>query len=137
MNHADTPAPIPRGLMILAALLALFFIANGTFMLVNPQAWYWAVAGVPDTGSFNQHFVRDIGFVYFTSGIGMALGIQFASLRAGLWIAAGAWQVGHALFHIWEVVVGICTPDALIRDFPGVMLPAILATLLAVWSVRR
>lgn len=117
-----------------ATLLALLFIANGVFMLVNPQAWYWAVPGVSDTGAFNPHFVRDIGFIYFLSGLAMAAGLQWPAQRLGLWGTAAAWHTAHALFHVWEVVVGICTPDALARDFAGVTLPAIVACALVWWA---
>lgn len=33
-------------------------IANGIFMLVGPENWYFSVPGVTTTGPFNQHFVR-------------------------------------------------------------------------------
>lgn len=122
---------------LLATLLAVLLLANGTFMLVNPEAWYFAVPGVPDTGAFNPHFVRDIGFIYVLSGMGMAAGLMWPSQRLGLWGAVAAWQSAHALFHIWEVAVGICTPDALLRDFAGVTLPALIAVGLVYWASRQ
>ncbi len=119
-----------------ATALALLLVGNGTYMLANPEAWYWAVPGVPDTGAFNPHFIRDIGFVYFLSGIGVASGLLWPSQRLGLWSAVASWQVAHAGFHVWEVVVGICTPDALARDFAGVTLPALVACGLVWWAIR-
>ena len=44
---------------------------------------------------------------------------------------------GHALFHFWEVAVGICTPDVLPRDFPAVTLPALIGIGLSVWAYRQ
>jgi hypothetical protein len=58
-------------------------------------------------------------------------------MRVTLWGAAALWLAGHALFHVWEVAVGICGPDALARDFLDVSLPAIIAASLAVWAARR
>jgi len=120
-----------------ATLLALLFVGNGVYMLVNPEAWYWAVPGVPDTGAFNPHFVRDIGFIYVFTGLAVAAGVVWPSQRLGLWCTAAAWHTAHALFHVWEVVVGICTPDALARDFAGVTLPAIIACVLVWWAKRN
>jgi hypothetical protein len=44
------------------------------------------------------------------------------------------WLAGHALFHFWEVAVGICAPSALLRDFPAVTLPAIIGAGLTLWA---
>jgi hypothetical protein len=46
------------------------------------------------------------------------------------------WLGAHALFHFWEVAVGICAPSVIARDFPAVTLPAIIGTLLTLWAVR-
>lgn len=121
----------------LSALLGMFLIANGVYMLVAPEPWYWAVPGVPDRGPFNQHFIRDIGIVYLLMGIAFAVGIAREQLRTMLWMAASSWLLGHAIFHVWEVVVGICSPEALIQDFVGVTLTALLALALAAWSYRQ
>jgi hypothetical protein len=48
----------------LAVLLGVALEANGVFMLVSPEQWYFAVPGVTSTGPFNQHFLRDIGLIF-------------------------------------------------------------------------
>ena len=58
-------------------------------------------------------------------------------MRVTLWTAATAWLCGHALFHFWEVAVGICSPDVLPRDFPAVTLPALVGIALSVWAYRQ
>lgn len=120
----------------LAVLLGAGAIANGLFMLIAPADWYLAVPGVTDTGSFNQHFIRDIGLIFILLGGAFLLGAIRIEIRALLWGAAAVWLTGHALFHIWEVVVGICAPTALLRDFPAVSLPAVLAWILTAWARR-
>src|SRR5207344_1495548 len=104
----------------IAMLLGVAMIANGVFMLVSPEGWYLAVPGVTDTGPFNQHFVRDIGLIFVLLGGAFLLGAAQPHMRVTLWTPATAWLCGHALFHFWEVAVGICTPDVLPRDFPAV-----------------
>ena len=96
-------------------------------MLVSPAAWYFAVPGVTTTGPFNQHFLRDIGLIFVLIGLAFLVGIARPAMRVMLWGAAALWLAGHALFHFWEVAVGICGPSALARDFPAVTLPAIIA----------
>ncbi|WP_380878788.1 hypothetical protein ACFB49_18640 [Sphingomonas sp. DBB INV C78] len=127
---------IERFCLGLAVLLGIGGIANGTFMLLSPANWYFAVPGVTTTGPFNQHFIRDIGLIFLLLGAALIYGAVQPSARIFLWGATALWLAGHALFHFWEVAVGICGPLALARDFPAVTLPAILTTLLFVWAVR-
>ncbi len=109
-----------------AILLGLIALGNGVFMAVAPESWYWLVPGVPDRGPFNQHFVRDIGINYMLIGVAFIYGSIYAKHRLLLWLVPTAWLVVHAIFHVWEVLVGICGPESLIVDFAGVTLPALL-----------
>jgi hypothetical protein len=122
--------------LALAAVLGILAIGNGVFMLVSPDAWYLAVPGVPDTGPFNQHFLRDIGMIFLVLGGAFLAGVARPELRVVLWGAATLWLAGHALFHLWEVAVGICAPSVIPRDFPGVTLPTLLGMALTYWAWR-
>ena len=110
-----------------AILLGLAMSSNGVFMTISPEPWYWAVPGVPDRGPFNQHFIRDIGFIYILMGLSFLYGAIFTEQQRHLWLLPTAWLACHALFHVWEVAVGICGPGSLIEDFGGVTFPALLA----------
>jgi hypothetical protein len=116
---------------------ALLLSANGIFMLVAPEAWYLSVPGVTDTGFFNQHFIRDIGIIQLFLGVAFGIGMVRPERRIGLWAAAALWLTAHAIFHLWEVAVGICGPSAILRDFPAVSLPAIIGATLTSWAVRQ
>lgn len=118
-----------------AALMGLGAIANGIFMLAFPADWYFAVPGVTTTGPFNQHFIRDIGIIFLFLGAAFLIGTVRPDLRIVPWAAATLWLASHALFHFWEVAVGICGPSALARDFPAVTLPALVGTLLTIWAI--
>lgn len=126
-----------RFAIAIATLMALGLTANGIFMQISPGDWYCAVPGVTTTGPFNQHFLRDIGLIFVGLGAAFAAGIMRPALRVPFWGAAAIWLAGHALFHVWEVAVGICGPDALARDFSAVTLPAIIATALTLWSAAH
>ena len=121
----------------IAALLGVALIANGVFMLVALADWYVAVPGVTATGPFNQHFLRDIGLIFLLLGGAFLVGAAQPHLRVALWAAPSIWLTGHALFHLWEVAVGICSPSVIPRDFPAVTLPAIIGTALTVWAIHQ
>ena len=114
----------------IAIVLGIGMLANGAYMAVAPEAWYWMVPGVPDRGPFNQHFVRDVAFIYALAGGAFIYGAINARYRFQLWLIPTAWLTLHAMFHVWEVAVGICGPEALIEDFAGVTLPALLGLFL-------
>lgn len=121
----------------LAVLLGVALEANGVFMLVAPESWYFTVPGVTSTGPFNQHFLRDIGLIFLLLGGAFLVGAARPRLRVLLWAAPTIWLSGHALFHFWEVAVGICSPAVLPRDFPAVTLPAIIGAALTLWAIRH
>ena len=118
----------------IAVLLGVAMVANGVFMLVSPADWYMAVPGVTSTGPFNQRFLRDIGLIFLLLGGGFLAGAALPRSRILLWAAPSIWLLGHALFHLWEVAVGICSPSVIPRDFPAVTLPAIIGILLTFWQ---
>jgi hypothetical protein len=120
-----------------ATVLGVGMVANGLFMLWSPSSWYFAVPGVTTTGPFNQHFLRDIGLIFLFVGSAFLIGAAQAPWRVVLWAAPTLWLSGHALFHFWEVAVGICGPSALLRDFPAVTMPAILGALLTGWAIAQ
>ena len=111
--------------------------ANGLVMLAAPAAWFWSVPGVRFTGDYNAHFVRDIGIVYLLAGAALLVGLRWAGQRPLLWSAAAAWLIAHAVLHLWEVAAGLCSPDAIPRDFLGVTFPALVAGALALLAWRR
>jgi hypothetical protein len=140
---ARTRLGLSKGIIVLkstciglAALLGVAAVANGVFMLLAPEAWYFAVPGVTTTGAFNQHFIRDIGLIFLLMGSSFLAGALQPGPRLLLWAAPTIWLTGHALFHFWEVAIGICSASAIARDFPAVTVPAILGWLLTAWAFR-
>lgn len=120
---------------ILAALLALVLGANGWVMLFAGLRWYGAVPGVVTTGPYNPHFVKDIGAVYLVCAGALAWRAwRPAAGQAGL-VAAAAFLVMHALIHVADAAVCGDPMAALIRDFPGVFVPALITAWLA-WPAR-
>lgn len=121
----------------LAVLLGIGALFNGTFMLIDPANWYFAVPGVTTSGPFNQHFIRDIGMIYGFIGLCLIGGAAMPAQRAFLWGIGTIWLAAHALFHIWEVAVGICGPEKLLIDFPAVLLPPAITAFMTLWAFRN
>ncbi|MEO3433613.1 hypothetical protein [Inquilinus sp. CAU 1745] len=122
---------------VMVAFNGIFLSVNGLFMLVAPATWYGSVPGVSDTGFFNQHFIRDIGIIQLFLGVAFGIGMIRPERRIGLWAVATLWLSAHAVFHLWEVAVGICSPSVIPRDFPAVTLPAIIGIALTLWAIRQ
>jgi hypothetical protein len=125
---------VPRAIVAMIAFNGVFLIGNGMFMLIAPEQWYYLVPGVKETGSYNQHFIRDIGIIQIFLGAAFVIGMVRLSLRIHLWAVVTLWLIAHANFHFWEVAVGICAPSALLRDFPAVTLPALLGIVVTAWA---
>ena len=114
----------------MALVLGMALTANGLVMLGVPDAWYASVPGVPQTGPFNPHFVRDIGAAYLVSGAALAWFAFDRAARAAA-IAAAAFLTLHALIHLWDATAGQERAHRLLADLPTVFLPAALA----IWIV--
>jgi hypothetical protein len=57
--------------------------------------------------------------------------------RFVLWAAATSWLIAHAVLHLWEVAVGICSASTILRDFPAVTLPALIGLALTTWACGK
>jgi hypothetical protein len=107
-----------------ATLVGALMAGNGIIMVVDPPAWYASVPGVADTGPLNLHFVRDIGFAYFTAGSALVWGAF-----------GGGWKVSatgtlffalHAALHAVERLGGHHHGD-LVGDLVAIHLPTAIA----------
>jgi hypothetical protein len=125
---------------IILGLFALGNIANGAWMLIAPEHWYFnPPARVPGTGPLNEHFVRDIGCTFLLLGIGLAIGATQPRWRFAALAAAAVWSGLHALVHVYDTARGLLGPEYWLTDLPGVYGPAILLALVAAaaWRVER
>lgn len=115
---------------ILAWILGLSLAANGVIMLAVPAAWYTAVPGVPATGPFNPHFVRDIGVAYLVAGMTLTSFARDHAARAAA-LAGAAFLALHALVHLWDAATGREAAQQLLFDVPLIFVPPVLAIWIA------
>ena len=122
------------GLAGLAAATAL----NAVWMLVDPAGWYAELpAGVPDTGPFNAHFVRDIGCAFLTMAAALAAAAWRPRWRAPLLAFVALFFAAHAALHVFDTLRGALDADHWALDLPGVYAPAALLVVLAWTALRR
>jgi hypothetical protein len=109
-------------------LLAVTMGLNGLAMLAAGRWWYVAVPGVTATGPFNPHFVKDIGAAYVVAGAAFAwLAWRASPAARGAAGAGAAFLALHAGIHLAEAIGAPSGLADLARDFPGVILPAVVA----------
>jgi hypothetical protein len=122
--------PLKRALSV---ILALTMGGNGLAMLAAGRWWYGAVPGVVQTGPFNPHFVKDIGAAYLVVGLVFAgFAVRSSPFARGAVAAAAVFLGLHAGVHIADAAGEPGGLADLVRDFPGVFLPALLAAWIAI-----
>ena len=108
----------------IAAILAVFNIANGLVMLFASSTWWNSVPGVPDTGPFNLHFVQDVGVAFLVAGLALAA----RAWRPAFWpaaVAGAGFLSAHAVIHLVMIASGHDHHAA--ANLAAVILPAALA----------
>lgn len=102
-------------------------LANGLWMLAAPMHWYQELpAGVPDTGPFNAHFVRDIGCAFLAVGTALAWAALRPRWRVPLVTIATLFYLFHGALHVYDTMGGALDGEHWALDLPGVYLPAVL-----------
>ncbi len=113
--------------IILGGGLAVLLIGNGIAMLFAGPWWYGAVPGAPSTGPFNAHFVKDIGAAYLVCGAALATFAWRPAAAMPALAAAAGFLTLHAAVHLADAIASPICGQALVRDVPGVFLPALIS----------
>ena len=126
------------GVKIGLVIVGLFNVLNGLFMLIAPDAWFARVIGDMPMGMMDDHFIRDVGFAYLGSGVGLIWGIRAGVTAAAFALAGAIWPVLHALFHLalWAMH-GIPQGMALINEGVGVVVLSAAGAALAWLRFRK
>jgi hypothetical protein len=119
-------------------ILAVVNVSNGLWMIADPAGWFTGIpAAVPDTGPFNPHLVRDVGVTYTVCGIGLAWCALHLEHALAVNVGVVAFNVGHALTHVADIVAGRLPPSHWLIDMPGVFAPTIAMIVALVMLSRR
>jgi|SRR5687768_1598838 len=120
---------------LIAGILTL---VNGAWMLLFPESWYTDFpAGIPHTGPFNPHFIRDLGVAFVVIALAFGWCARNLNLSYPVHLGLTVFFIGHALIHVVDLEVGRLPHSHWLIDAPGVFLPAVIMIILAVPSLRR
>ncbi len=111
--------------LLLARLPLLIFgiwAITGGMIFCFPVQFYNLTPGVSSYGPYNTHFIRDIGLIYFSSGLIGIYGLRISN--AALCIAGTAWSLFHGIFHLhlW-VHRGLSFDGLFLFDLSVVIMP--------------
>lgn len=121
----------------LLIFVAVTSAANAVWMLADPAHWYSDLpAAVPDTGPYNEHFVRDIGVAFVTMAVAFGWAAFAPRWRPPLVAVGTVFFAGHALLHAFDTLRGALDGDHWLLDLPAVYLPAVILVPVAVRLVR-
>jgi len=122
---------------IVLGLFAFGNLVTGVWMLADPPHWYENLpAGVPDFGPMNEHFIRDIGAVFFLTAVGLAGAAAKPRWRLPVCMMVTGFYVLHALVHVIDTTRGLVGPEHWSIDFPGIYLPALIM-LFVTWRISK
>lgn len=130
---ATFPARLQPAKQAALAIFALIWLVNAVWMLADPANWYASIDGVPNTGPYNPHFVRDIGVAYLLLAALSAAAIRWPAHAAAFLGAVTLYLALHALLHVWDIAAARLPLDHVLIDLPGVFLPPFIAAALAWW----
>ena len=125
------------GWPLVLGMFGLSNFANGLWMLASPAHWYINLpANVPGSGPLNEHFVRDIGCIFFLLGALLLVSIPRRELRLQAMIAATAFATAHSLVHVLDSMRGLFGPDQWRFDLGPVYVTTLLL-LVMTWRLSR
>ena len=111
--------------------LVAYYLLTGFYLILLPMTFYQTAPGVVDTGPYNMHFIRDVGFAFTVSALGIAYGIRH-NLKP-LMLFGVSWLALHGLFHfiLWIGHAQHFSATALL-DLVLVVVPAIAISYLCI-----
>ena len=125
-------------LRALYAVTAAVSLTTAAWMWIDPASWYARFpAGIPNTGPFNGHLIRDVGLAYGLAGAGAAWCAKHVARSYAVHVSMAAFFVGHAGIHVADLAGGRLPPAHWGIDLPGVFVPAVVLGVTAVPAVWR
>lgn len=110
--------------LTLLVFMALFYTSSGI-------ALFWFTQFTFDSlpkyyGQFNNHFIKDAGLAFLSTGIMLIAAIYHKPSRVILSICGAIFVVLHALFHIQMLLGGMVPAGFISNEMLQVVLPAAL-----------
>jgi len=106
-----------------------FYMLTGLYIAVFPHDFYLNAPGAQETGPYNMHFLRDVGFAFITSSAAIGYGVHVHAKP--VMVFGSLWLLIHGLFHLtlWAMhgayLDGAAAIDAVTVSIPAVAIFAL------------
>ena len=127
-----------RNIRFALVVLAVPNVVTGLWALFAPHSWYDDFPGsglgwVAAFGTYNEHFIQDIGGAYLGFGVLLA----WAAWRTTESLARGA-AIGYLVFALPHLLIHMFVRESLsISGYVGTLAPLVFSVALAAWVVLR
>ena len=123
-------------LYILAIVLGVAFTVTGIFAFASSEVFFGLLGNY--YGTFNNHFVKDAGIAFLSSGCLILLSTKIKEWCVPLTLGGALFIILHGVFHIKMLVMGMA-PTALdvTKELLLIVSPSVLMTILLVLRIRE
>ncbi len=113
----------------LAWVLSFGFTFAGVFAFFFSESFFGLLGD--DYGQFNNHFVKDAGLAFFSSGVLLIYSNLSDRWRFPLTLAGGLFVVVHGVFHIHMIFSGMISSEfGVVKEILVIVLPSLLTAFL-------
>jgi hypothetical protein len=117
---------IQKTAMVANTVSAFLMLANGIYMIADPVNWFIGVPGMPDSGGYNAHMVRDIGLAYVLTFTFAMIALLPRAPKAFAYAASASWLLLHSVVHWVEVGCNVRSTALVPVESITVHLPALI-----------
>lgn len=121
---------------IFAIILGIAFSVTGIFAFACSETFFNLLGSY--YGTFNNHFVKDAGIAFLSSGVLLLLSARIPKWCVPLTLGGALFIVLHGLFHVQMLVVGMApTVLDVATEVLIIISPSILTAVLLVLRIRE
>lgn len=123
-------------LNFLAIFLGSAFAATGIFAFASSETFFGLLGNY--YGAFNNHFVKDAGIAFLSSGCLILLSTKFMEWCVPLTLGGALFIMLHGVFHVQMLLVGMApTTMDVAKEVLLIISPSLLTALLLVLRIRE
>ena len=111
-----------RIILLLLVVLSLFYLASGIALYFFSQLTFDSMPAY--YGAFNNHFVKDAGLAFLSSGILLVFALLREKQRYIYSFCASIFVVLHGLFHVQMLLSGMVPGEYTAYELAQVIIPA-------------
>jgi len=123
-------------LNILALILGAGFAATGVFAFLFSEIFFSLLGTY--YGTFNNHFVKDAGIAFLTSGSLILLSLKLTQWKLPLTLGGALFIILHGVFHMNMLAMGMApTAMDVAKEILIIISPSILTAILLFLRIKE